>query len=134
LSYESKTVFLAFLKTIGITTGVAWGCLALPLYFLAEPMIIWGSVLGCALSAVCFTAGFYAVCRTFHRSFQALMLTVCGGMLARLLVVGATFMLLMTLTSLHVVSFLSSLLGFYIMYLIIELHFINSRLQSQEER
>jgi len=107
--------------------------MALPLYFLAEPMIVWGSLLGWVLSAICFTAGFYAVCRAFHRSFRVLMITVFGGMLARLLFVGVAFVLLMTLTSLHVVSFLSSLLGFYMLYLVIELHFINSRLQSREE-
>jgi hypothetical protein len=127
-------MFLAFLKTIGITTGIAWGCMALPLYFLAEPAIVWGSLLGWMLSAVCFTAGFYALCRAFHRSFRTLMIAVFGGMLARLLFVGAAFILLLTLTSLHVVSFLSSLLGFYVLYLIIELHFINSRLQSREGR
>jgi hypothetical protein len=125
-------VFLAFLKVIGITTGVTWGLLALPLYFLAEPMIVWGALVGCLLSALCFTVGFYAVCRAFHRSLQTLMITVFGGMLARLLFIGTIFVLIVTLTPLHPVSFLSSLLGFYTLYLVIELYFVSNRLRTQE--
>jgi hypothetical protein len=125
-------VFLAFVKVVALTTGIVWGVMALPLYFLAEPMIVWGALGGCLLSVVCFTAGFYALCRFFHSSFQALMITVFGGMLARLLVIGAIFVLVDTLTSLHRVSFLTSLLGFYVLYLIIELYFIKNRLHSWE--
>jgi hypothetical protein len=126
-------VFFAFLKTIGVTTGVAWGLLALPLYFLADPMIVWGALVGCILSALCFTAGFYTVCRSFQLSLQTLMITVFGGMLARLLFIGVIFVLIVTLTPLHPVSFLSSLLGFYTLYLVIELYFVNNRLRSQED-
>jgi hypothetical protein len=123
-------VFLAFLKTIGITTGIAWCLLALPLYLLAEPMVVWGVLAGCILSALCFTVGFYTVCRSFRRSFQTLMITVFGGMLVRLLFIGAIFVLIITRTPLHVVGFLSSLLGFYTLYLVIELYFVYNRLRS----
>jgi hypothetical protein len=125
-------VFLAFVKIVGLATGMVWGLMALPLYFLAEPMVVRGVLGGCLLSVVCFTAGFYALCRSFHGSFQALMITVFGGMLARLLVIGVVFVLVVKLTSLHVVSFLTSLLGFYVLYLIIELYFVKNRLRSWE--
>jgi hypothetical protein len=125
-------VFLTFVKILSIATGVVWVLLAPPLYFLAEPTIVWSVVGGCILSVVCFTVGFYAVCRTFHGSFQALMMAVFGGMLARLLFIGIIFVLVVTRTSLHVVSFLASLLGFYTLYLTIELYFVKTRLQSRE--
>jgi hypothetical protein len=118
---------------MGITTGVTWGLLALPLYFLAEPMIVWGALAGCFLSALCFSAGFYAVCRAFHQSLRTLMIAVFGGMLVRLLLIGIIFVLIVTLTPLHPVSFLSSLLGFYTLYLVIELYFVNNRLRTQED-
>jgi hypothetical protein len=127
-------MFPAFLKTMSITTGVAWGLIAIPLYFWAEPVIVWGVLIGCLLAAICFTAGFYAVCRSFQRSFRVLMITVFGGMLARLVLIGAIFILLVNLTSLHVTSFLLSLLGFYVVYLVIELYFVNNKLHPQEER
>jgi hypothetical protein len=134
LCCESDVMFSAFLKMMGITTGIAWGAIALPLYFLARPVIVWGVVAGCILAAFCFTAGFYAVCHTFQRSFSTLMIAIFGGMLARLILIGAIFILLINLTSLHVTSFLVSLLGFYVVYLIIELYFVNSRLHRREER
>jgi hypothetical protein len=115
---------------MGLTTGVVWGVMALPLYFFAEPTIIWGALGGCLLSAVCFTAGFYAVCRTFHDSIHTLMIAVFGGMVARLVLIGGIFLLVVTLTSLHAISFLFSLLGFYVLYMIIELYFVKNRLHS----
>lgn len=124
-------MFLAFLKIMGVATGLAWGLMAVPLYALAEPRVVWGILVGWVLAALCFTVGFYALCRYFHRSFKALMITVFGGMLARLFFIGTIFFLLAKLTTLHTVSFVSSLMGFYILYLIIELYFVNTRLQNQ---
>lgn len=116
---------------MGVVTGIAWGLMAVPLYLLAESRVVWGMLLGWGLAALCFTAGFYALCRYFRYSLEALMITVFGGMLARLLFIGAVFLLLAKLTTLHRVSFVSSLMGFYVLYLIIELYFVNTRLSSQ---
>jgi hypothetical protein len=127
-------MFLPFLKTIGIATGVAWVCMALPLYFLGEPRMVWGVVIGCLVSAFCFTLGFYVMCRSFQRSSKALMLSVFGGMLARLVFIGVVMILLIRWTTLPTVSVFASLLGFYILYLIIELYFVHNRLNSQKER
>jgi hypothetical protein len=126
-------MFLAFLKVMSITTGIAWGLIAILLYYLANPVIVWGALVGWLLSAACFTTGFYAICRSFQQSFRVLMITIFGGMLARLVLIGAIFVLLVNLTSLHVTSFLVSLLGFYVVYLIIELHFVNSKLHCREK-
>jgi hypothetical protein len=126
-------MFAAFLRAMGLTTGIAWGCLALPLYVLGEPTVLWGVVVGWLVAAFCFTAGFYTVCRTFHRSPRALMISIFGGMLARLVVIGVVMVLLLRLTDLSMVSLLSSLLGFYVLYLIVELYFVHTRLQSRKE-
>ena len=126
-------MFLAFLKMVGITTGIAWVLLAPVLYLRAEAMIVWGIAIGCVLPALCFISGFYAICWAFHRSLNSLMIAVFGGMLARLLFVGIVFLLLIKLAQLHVLSFVFSLFGFYILYMTIELYFVNSRLQRREE-
>jgi hypothetical protein len=54
-------------------------------------------------------------------------------MLARLVVIGVVMVLLLRLTDLSMVSLLSSLLGFYVLYLIVELYFVHTRLQSRKE-
>lgn len=94
--------------------------------------MIWGAISGFLLSAFCFTAGFYATYRSFHASLNSLMIAVFGGMLARLFLIGAVFLVVVWWTPLHVVSFLVSLLGFYVLFLVIELYFVKQRLAKGE--
>ncbi len=121
-------MYLDCLKIAGVITGIAWILIALPLYLFAEPQMIWGAISGFLLAAFCFIAGFYAIYRSFHASFNSLMIAVFGGMLARMVLIGAIFLLVVWWTSLHVMSFISSLLGFYVLYLVIELYFVKQRL------
>ncbi len=127
-------MFLTFLKWMMAVTGIAWLLLALPLYILGESTVVWGVVVGCILPALCFVAGFYSIYRYFHLSLQKLMVVFFSGMLVRMLFIGAVLVLILLLTELHVISFLASLMGFYILYMILELYFVNSRLQRAEER
>jgi hypothetical protein len=125
-------MYVDCLKIAGMSTGFVWLLLALPLYFFAEPQVIWATIGGFVLSAICFTTGFYAICRSFHASLNSLMLAVFGGMLARLLLIGAIFLIVVSWTSLHIVSFLSSLFGFYVLFLVIELYFVKQGLVKGE--
>jgi hypothetical protein len=125
-------MYLDCLKIAGIITGIVWILIAIPLYLFAETQMIWGVIVGFLLAAFCFTAGFYAVYRSFHASFNSLMIAVFGGMLARLVLIGAVFLLVVWWTTLHVVSFVSSLLGFYVLYMVIELYFVKQRLAKGE--
>jgi hypothetical protein len=54
-------------------------------------------------------------------------------MLARMLFIGLAFFLILWLTQLHVVSLLTSLFGFYILYLVLELYFVNGRFKHIKE-
>lgn len=125
-------MYLDCLKVAGIVTGIVWVLIALPLYFFAEAQMIWGAIGGFLLSAFCFAAGFYAIYRSFHASINSLMIAVFGGMLGRMVLIGAIFLMIVSWTSLHVMSFLSSLLGFYVLFLVIELYFVKQRLAKGE--
>jgi hypothetical protein len=83
-------------------------------------------LIGCLLSVVCFVPGFYAISWAVNRPFRPFLIAVFGGMLARLLFIGVAFILIATLTELHIVSLLFSLVGFYTLCLAVELYFINS--------
>ena len=126
-------MFTLFFKWMVALTGLAWVALAVPLYSWGQPAITWGVLFGCLLSAICFIAGFYSVCRSFHLPMQKFMVVFMSGMLARLFFVGIVFFLMLWLTQLHVASFLVSLLGFYILYLVLELYFVNNRLHNVKE-
>ena len=126
-------MFFDFLKTLGITLSVVWIFLILFLYFLAQSILLKEIFIGCFLPVLCFIPGFYAVSWAFNRPFRPFIIVVFGGMLVRLLFIGMAFILIVTLTKLHMPSLLFSLVGFYTLCLVVELYFINSKLHRREE-
>jgi hypothetical protein len=125
-------MFADFLKLFVITTAIAWILLAFPLYWLGDPMVVWGTLVGWALPTLCFVAGFYTIYRTFHLPLQKLMIAFFGGMVVRLLFIGTVLVIILKLTQLPLISVIASLFGFYVLYLILELYFVNSRLHQVE--
>ena len=126
-------MFLDFLRMLGIILIIVWVLLVLLLHFLPKPMLFKEILLGCLLPVVCFIPGFYAVSWAFNRPFRPFIIAVFGGMLLRLLFIGTAFILLVTLTNLHMSSLLFSLIGFYALCLVVELYFISSKLHRREE-
>ena len=126
-------MFFDFLKTLGITLSVVWIFLILFLYFLAQSILLKEIFIGCFLPVLCFIPGFYAVSWAIDRTLRPFMIAVFGGMLIRLIFVGTAFILIVTLTQLHVSSLLFSLVGFYTLCLVVELYFVNSKIQHREE-
>ena len=126
-------MFLDFLKLLGAILCIVWILLILSLYFFAKSILLEEILIGCLLPVVCFIPGFYAISWAFNRPFRPFMIAVFGGMLVRLLFIGTAFILIVTLTKLHMSSLLFSLLGFYTLCLVVELYFINSKIQRREE-
>jgi Ca2+/H+ antiporter len=126
-------MFLDFLKMLGMILGIVWTLLVSLLYFLPKPTLFKEILIGCLLPVVCFVPGFYAVSWAVNRPFRPFLLAVFGGMLARLLFIGTAFLLIATLTKLHMSSVLFSLVGFYTLCLAVELYFINKSPHNREE-
>jgi hypothetical protein len=126
-------MFLNFLKMLGIILSIVWLLLISSLYLFAKFILFKEILIGCLLPVACFIPGFYAVSWAFNRPFRPFILAVFGGMLVRLLFISTAFILIVTLTKLHTSSLLFSLIGFYTLCLVVELYFINSKLQSREE-
>jgi hypothetical protein len=126
-------MFLDFLKILGIILTIVWVSLILFLYFLDKSMLFKEILIGCLLPVVCFIPSFYAVSWAVNRPFRPFLIAVFGGMLVRLLFIGTAFMLIATLTQLHMASLLFSLVGFYTLCLVVELYFINSKTHRREE-
>ena len=120
-------MFIDFLKVLGIILTVVWSLLISLLYFLPQSMLFKEILIGCLLPVVCFVPGFYAISWAVNRPFRPFLIAVFGGMLARLLFIGTAFILIATLTELHISSLLFSLIGFYTLCLAVELYFINSK-------
>ena len=126
-------MFLDFLKILGTILSIVWILLISSLYFFAKSIFFKEIFIGCLLPVVCFILGFFAVSWAFNRPFRPFMIAVFGGMLVRLLFISTVFILIVSLTKLHMPSLLFSLIGFYTLCLVVELYFINHNIQRREE-
>ena len=124
-------MFFDFLKTLGTTLSIVWVFLILFLYFFEQSILLKEIFVGCFLPVVCFIPGFYAISWAVDRPFRLFIIAVFGGMLIRLVFVGIAFILIVTLTKLHMSSLLFSLVGFYTLCLAVELYFVNSKIQHK---
>src|SRR5262245_46367190 len=106
-------MFIDFLKVLGVVLTVVWILLILLLCFLPKSMFFKEILIGCLLPLVFFIPGFYAISWAINRPFRPFLIDVFGGMLSRLLFIGTAFILIATLTELHISSLLFSLAGFY---------------------
>ena len=126
-------MFFDFLKILGITLSIVWGFLISFLYFFEQSILLREIFVGCFLPVVCFIPGFYAVSWAVDRPFRPFMIAVFGGMLIRLVFIGIGFVLIVTLTKLHVSSLSFSLVGFYTLCLVVELCFVKAKYNIDEE-
>ena len=117
-------LFNRFLKVAGLATALAWLLLAPLLLVIATPEVLWWAAVGCVPSALCFIYEFYTLSKADRQDLTSFMQAFLGGMVVRMLVVGVILFLLIKFTDVHLTSFVFSLFGFYLLYLVIELYFV----------
>ena len=117
-------MFNSFLKVAGLATVLAWLLLAPLLYVFTTPDVLWWAVVGCLPAALFFIYEFYTLSKADRQDLTSFMQAFLGGMIVRMFVVGMILFLLIKFTDVHLMSFVFSLFGFYLLYLIIELYFV----------
>jgi len=117
-------MFNRFLKVAGLATVLAWLLLAPLLLVFATPEVLWWAAVGCVPSASFFIYEFYTLSKADRQDLTAFMQAFLGGMVVRMLAVGVILFLLIKFTNVHLTSFVFSLFGFYLLYLVIELYFV----------
>lgn len=117
-------MFNDFLKVAGAATVLAWLLLAPMLYVFTTPEVLRWAAVGCLLSALCLIYEFYTLSKVGHKDLMPFMQAFLGGMVVRLLVIGVALFLLIKFTDVNLPSFVFSLFGFYVLYLVIELYFV----------
>ena len=117
-------MFNSFLKVAGLATILTWLLLAPLLYIFTTPDVLWWAVAGCFPSALFFIYEFYTLSKADRQDLTSFMQAFLGGMIVRMFVVGVILFLLIKFTDVHLTSFVFSLFGFYLLYLVIELYFV----------
>ncbi len=116
--------------TLLIIGGVAG---ALVYAFGTGDMLIAAAV-GALLSTLNALAGFLAIEYAFDKSYTTFLKAVLGGMGVRMVVMLGALLALILLLRVHAVALTLSMLGFYLVYLILEIVFIQRKMLTKGQR
>jgi len=119
-----KRVFL----TLTLITAIG----IYPLIYYGSPDIIKGIITGCVISVINVFFGYVAIEYAFDKSNKTFMKAVLGGMGIRLVATLTAVLVLIEVFEYHIMSFVSSLLIFYFIFLLYELVYFNKKLSMRK--
>ncbi|MDA0745806.1 MAG: hypothetical protein O2954_04760 [bacterium] len=125
-----KSEFARFIRQVGLVLLGTWVLAAYPLYVYGNSSIVRAAVVGCALCTINVLAGCLSAVWAVEKSQQVFLKTLFGGLTVRLLGLGLIFFLLIKFTSVHVVGLTLSLFVFYVVFQVLEIRFLITRLAS----
>jgi hypothetical protein len=120
-----------FPRQIIVTLAVVAGAAAYPLLAWGTPEIYWGVGAGALLSTANVLAGYWTVERSFHRSHTAFMKAVIGGMGLRMAGMLGAMLLCLSVLKLHTIAFTGSLLGLYVIFLVLEILYLQNKVSTK---
>ncbi len=124
---------LRFPLQVGGTLCAVAGLAAYPMARYASGEVVTGALLGAALSTVNVLLGYLAVEYSFEKSYTVFLRTVFGGMGLRLLLMLGAMVALIVLGNVHAMALTVSLLGFYVIYLVLEIVFLQRKVMAKSQ-
>jgi hypothetical protein len=119
-------------RVLLVLAGVAL-CAAYPLARSGDTEVIVAVVAGGALSTLNVAAGFLLIEYSFGKSYTVFLKAVLGGMGIRLAVMLAAMLLLIRIGAVATVPFVVSLLGFYAIYLVLEILYLQKKVDRKNQ-
>jgi hypothetical protein len=116
-----------FPRQIGWTLLGACVLAAYPLSRYGSPEVITAAAVGAVLSTVNVLLGYLTIEYAFDKSYTVFLKAVLGGMGLRMLMLLCMLIVLILVFHMHTVALTVSLLGFYLIYLILEVLFIQKK-------
>ncbi len=98
-----------------------------PLLNYGSADVVAGVLLGAGISTINVLLGFFAIEVSFNKSYTVFVRTVIGGMGVRLVFMLGLLALLIGIFRVHAVALAFSLLGFYAVFLLLEVLFIQRK-------
>jgi len=114
------------LQVIGTLIVVALAS-AYPMVRYGSPEILVAASVGGLLSTVNVLVGFLAIEYSFNKSYTTFLKMVLGGMGVRMALMLVALLVLIKVVGLHTAALTVSLLGFYVIFLILEVLFIQKK-------
>ena len=120
-----------FPRQVAVTIVIAGGLSAYPLFRLASQEVREAAIAGALLSTLNALGGYLAIEYSFDKSCTTFLKAVLGGMGIRMAVMLGAMVLLIKLFHVHVVALVVSMLTLYIVYLILEILYIQKKLTTK---
>jgi hypothetical protein len=123
-----------FPRQVCATLVIISGLAAYPLIRFGTREMIIAAGAGALLSTVNVLLGFLTVEFAFEKSYTTFLKAVLGGMGIRMVMMLGAMLVLIMLVQLHALALMISLLGFYLVYLILEVLFLQRRVLEKGQR
>jgi len=124
---RSMKIDRGFPVQVATALGVSGGIAAYPLFRYGSAEIIEAAIVGALLSTVNVLLGYLAIEFSFEKSYTTFLKAVLGGMGIRMLGMLCMLIMLIKVFGFHAAALVTSLLGFYIIFLILEILFIQKK-------
>jgi len=122
-----------FTLQVGIVFAVSVLCAAYPLYRYASDEVITAALTGALLSTVNVLAGFLAIQMTLNKSYTTFLKAVLGGMGVRMAGMLGMLLLLILVGHMHAVALTVTVVGYSMVYLVLEIVFLQRMLQVKNQ-
>ena len=107
--------------------------LAYPLTAYASEEVRTAVAAGALVSTVNVLLGYITIAYSFEKSYPTFLKAVLGGMGLRMLMMLGVLLVLILSVHIHTVALMASLLGFYSVYLILEILFIQRKVSVRDQ-
>jgi hypothetical protein len=126
-------VYKRFPLQVAITFVAGLAIAAIPLMKLGSREIVVAVIVGAVMSTVNALAGFLAIEYSLEKSYTTFLQAVLGGMGIRMVVMLGTLVLLIKLAGFHAVGLVVSVLSFYVIYLVLEIFYIQKKVSHKNQ-
>lgn len=106
---------------------------AYPLATFASREVIVATFAGAVLSTANVVAGYLTIEFSFNKSHTTFLKAILGGMALRMIVMLAIFFVLIRVFDFHAFALSVSLLGFYVLFMVLEVLFIQKKSQGRSD-
>lgn len=127
------TIDWVFPRRVAAVVLIAAAAAAYPLIRLQSPDVVLAVAVGCALSTLNALAGFVTIEIAFGKSYTAFLKAVLGGMGVRMVLALGGLTILIAVYHLHTVALTVSLLGFYVIYLALEILYLQKKVVAKNQ-
>lgn len=116
-----------FPRRVALVLLIGAAVLAYPLIRFASPGVVVAAASGAAMSTLNAILGYVAIEYAFGRSYTTFLKVVIGGMGVRMLAMFGIMLVLILVVRVQPLPLTLTMLGFYLVYLVLEILFIQTK-------